>query len=85
MPNATIVVDADTGLIVGGKSLPFVPGAGFVGLDSAYRDYREVAGIKLPFYSEARFANRLLGRVVIQFSASEICVDEADLFHLPSD
>jgi CubicO group peptidase (beta-lactamase class C family) len=85
MPNATIVVDADTGLIVGGKSLPFVPGAGFVGLDSAYRDYREVAGIKLPFYSEARFANPLLGRVVIQFNASEIRVDEADLFHLPSD
>ena len=82
-PDATIIVNADTGLIVGEHRLQSVPGVGFVGLTTSYSDFREVAGMTIPFHTESKFANPLLGKVVVQIDASEIDTSESNRFDLP--
>jgi len=85
MPGATIVVDGETGLVVGDQRLQFLPGVGFVGLESTYSDFREVAGMTLPFHIESRYASPLLGKVVVQYDSHQVGASASDLFDLPTD
>lgn len=80
MPGSTILVDAQTGLINAVKQLQFIPGMGFVGLQSQYSDFREVAGMTMPFHLQTKCASPLIGNMTIQFETHEVGVDATGLF-----
>ncbi|MCR9291577.1 MAG: beta-lactamase family protein [bacterium] len=82
LPGSSMVVDAESGLIVAEQSLQFVPGAGFIGAEFSYADFRDVAGMQLPFRVESKFMNPLIGSVVIQFDEVEVGVEDTRLFEL---
>jgi hypothetical protein len=83
LPAQTLFLDASTGLITASHSLQFLPGAGFVGMETQYRDYRDVAGMKLPFLIESKFATPMIGKVIVQYAQAEVGVASDDLFQLP--
>ncbi len=83
LPGWTIFVDADSGHITAEHSLQYLPGAGYIGVETNYSDFREVAGLILPFRTESKFANPLLGRVIIQFDAFEVGLQAGDRFEIP--
>lgn len=82
LPGLSMIVDAESGLIVAEQSLQFVPGAGFIGAETSYADFRDVAGMQLPFRVESKFMNPLIGSVVIQFDEVEVGVEDTSLFEL---
>ena len=85
LPGATLIVDTESGLVVGAKRIHFVPGMGYVGLETRYQDFREVGGITLPFKIESKHSNAMIGKVVVSFDNSESGLETADLFELPDE
>lgn len=83
VPTVAFVVDTETHLVKGAKRVQFAPGLGFIGIETKYSVYREIAGVTLPLKIESQYANRLMGKVVIEFKEFESGIDEADLFVLP--
>ena len=68
---ATLFVDEASGRVVRTESLVQVPGLGILGVAVQFGDFREVGGMVLPFRSEARYAAKLLGRVVTTMTEAE--------------
>lgn len=74
----SLYVDAHTGLLVAEALVPTIPGAGEVGVWIDYDDWRDVAGIKLPFRVSIEYASVLLGTSTSTYDAFETNVSVAD-------
>ena len=85
MPGVTLCVDSASNLVKGAKRIQFIPGLGFVGVQTKYGDFREVGGMTLPFKIESQHANPLIGNMVITFNESETGIGASDLFDFPRD
>ena len=85
LPGKTFLVDSDSGKIVAEQSLQFVPGVGFLGASTKYSDFRETAGITLPFHVETKLSHALLGSTVIQIESIEVGADAEGRFELPQN
>lgn len=83
-PTTTLIVDAESGRLIGEQGLVFVAGAGVLGVETQYDDFRSVAGLQLPMRIESKFANPLLGKVVIQFDKVTTGLEPGERFKLPS-
>ena len=82
-PGATMILDATSGQIVGQQRLEFIPGAGFIGVEDTYADFRQVAGMTLPFRIVSKYAHPALGEVVVQYDSQQVGESASDLFELP--
>ena len=85
VPGVTLYVDTETNRVKGANRIQFVPGMGFVGVQSQYGDFREVGGVTLPFKIESKHANPLIGKMIISFNEGESGISGSNLFDLPSD
>ncbi|MCH6557350.1 MAG: hypothetical protein IH803_03935 [Nitrospirae bacterium] len=74
-PGATMVVDETTGLVRQIHTLQQLPGVGIVGVRTAFADFRDVGGMRLPFRAVAKFASQLIGRVVTTLDNAETGVE----------
>lgn len=82
-PGASLIIDQQSGRLVGEKSLQYAPGAGFVGYKTTYGDFRDVEGMTLPFRIVSQASNAMIGKTTIEFDTVETNADEGDLFTLP--
>ncbi len=57
-PVSTMFVDEATGRVVRVDSLVQVPGVGIVGVQTTFEDFRDVAGMLLPFRTVATVSAR---------------------------
>lgn len=85
-PGSTVFVDEATGVILRTDALTQIPGLGIVGVRAYYGDFRDVGGMRLPFESKARYANRFLGKVITRFESAETGLDmPEDAFSPPRE
>jgi hypothetical protein len=83
LPPLTRYVSARTGLLLKEEAWVTVKAAGTVQLVVRYEDYREVAGVKIPFRLTSE--SRLTGKQVMQFTeATPNAEIRADTFALPN-
>lgn len=85
LPDATFVVDRSTGRIVGQQRLEFLPGAGFVGVQEKYSDFRQVQGMTIPFHIVTRLAHPAIGEMVTRYESFEINDVSSEMFELPAE
>ncbi len=82
--NSTVTLDAETGLVVHEDLVMMAPGIGALPMEVQYDDYREVAGIMLPF--QIRSENMWQGIAIIEFDSIETNIELAeDAFAAPPD
>jgi hypothetical protein len=82
-PPLTRYVSARTGLLLKEQAWVTVKAAGTVPVTVRYEDYREVAGVKIPFRLTSE--SRLTGKQVMQFTEAKPNVGiRADTFTLPN-
>jgi CubicO group peptidase (beta-lactamase class C family) len=83
-PPLTRYVSARTGLLLKEEAWVTVKTAGTVPLTVCYEDYREVAGVKVPFRLTSE--SRLTGKQIMQFTEARPNVEiGTDTFALPKD
>ena len=80
---STRLVDYDTGLFVGADCLEVIPMVGTVGYRSSFGDFRDVAGMQVPFAVRIDYQNQLLGVVEFKYDAVETDVEPGDAFEPP--
>jgi CubicO group peptidase (beta-lactamase class C family) len=81
----SLYVDAETGLLLAEGFVPTVPGLGEIGVWIDYDDWREVAGVKLPFQVAVEYASPLLGTATSKYETIEANVEApAGAFRLES-
>ena len=77
-PGATMFVLEESGLVIRSETLSQVPGVGIVGIQTDYRDFRDVGGMQLPFRTASKYATPLIGRIVTTWDNIESGVDVPD-------
>ncbi len=77
-PGSTMFIDEASGLVRLTYSLAQLPGLGIVGVQTRYGDFRDIGGMQLPFRAVAKFASKLIGRVVTQLEESEAGVEVSE-------
>ncbi|MFT7463986.1 MAG: CubicO group peptidase (beta-lactamase class C family), partial [Pseudohongiellaceae bacterium] len=80
---ATKLIDLETDRLADEDRLENVPGLGLTGLQIAYRDYRDVEGVMLPFAINSRFGNQFLPEVRVVIETVETHVEAGDLLSPP--
>jgi hypothetical protein len=63
-PATTYYVDGRTGRLGREDGMTFIPNLGRVGRRMTFRDFREVAGVLLPWRTEIELANPMIGAIV---------------------
>ena len=82
VPNRTLYVSVDSGLILKEKTVWISDKVGEVPIETTYSDYRTVNGIQLPFKTVS--GNPLTGKLVMQFeSATTLTALPKDAFVIP--
>lgn len=71
----TFFVDWKTGRLGRMDRIAFVEGMGRIGLQAQFGDYRDVSGILLPFKTQVRLSNSMIGTVVTTIDAYELGVE----------
>jgi hypothetical protein len=74
----SMYIDAESGLLVAESFVPTIPGLGEVGVQVDYEDWRDVAGIKLPFRVVVEYASPLLGTATSAYEKFETNVEAAE-------
>jgi hypothetical protein len=69
---STKIIDVKTGLLAAHQTIEFLPGAGFVGVQTTFEDYREVRGMQLPFRVVSQYATSLMGELRFRFEIVEV-------------
>ena len=83
IPSRTLFIDAETAHILKLRSAEIGPSVGKIPVTVRYEDYRDVAGMRLPFRIVSK--NPIHGKAVIQFSTIETDVQHPpDAFTLES-
>ena len=82
IPNRTLYVNQDSGLIVKEKTALLIPGIGQLPVELTFDDYRSVNGVMLPFYVAAE--NAASGQTVIQYEAA-VSLDSPFDYELTAD
>jgi CubicO group peptidase (beta-lactamase class C family) len=83
IPTRTLYIDAETAHLLKLRSAEMSPGIGTIPVTVRYEDYRDVAGLRLPFRIVSK--NSIHGKAVIQFSTIETDVQlPPDAFTLES-
>ncbi|PCH80352.1 MAG: hypothetical protein COB96_03475 [Planctomycetota bacterium] len=82
-PAPTLIIEAGSGIVLGEDSIPFVEGIGRLGQHVRFSDYRDVSGMRLPFTTRAKYANRMIGTVMSTVTDFELGVElPAGIFEL---
>lgn len=81
LPRVTAYVDAETGDVVRTDELALIGGGLMIPVTSTYEDFREVAGLRIPFTTTSWTEQS--GSVVISIGASEVDVDAEDDWFQP--
>jgi hypothetical protein len=66
-----LVVEADTGRLVGDRHIEFVPGIGRIGTRVQYLDYKDVSGVQLPSRVTQQYPTPILGRIELTYETFE--------------
>jgi len=66
-----IYLDAANGLTSGYDEVYAIPGAGMIGCEVRYADYREVEGVQIPFKSTVKYSGQNLGTWTYQIEKLE--------------
>lgn len=74
-PARTFFVDAETGRMLGEDNVLLVEGVGMLGQRLRYDDFRDVAGMTLPFSIKARFSNPMFGTSESTLTGFELGVE----------
>ena len=61
-PARILVVEEETGRLVGDRHIDMVPGVGRIGVRVQYLDYKEVDGVQFPWRVTQTYLTPLLGR-----------------------
>jgi CubicO group peptidase (beta-lactamase class C family) len=78
--SATKLIDLETDYLADEDRIEIVPGLGEVGLQVAYRDFRDVEGVMLPFTVNSRYGHPFLPKIQVTFETVETRVEaEGDL------
>jgi CubicO group peptidase (beta-lactamase class C family) len=70
-PSRALVVEAETGRLVGDRHIEIVPGVGRIGKRVQYREYKDVGGVQLPSRVTHNYPTPLLGRFEHTFESFE--------------
>ena len=80
---STFFVDANTGRVIGEDKVNLVPGMGLMGMRMRFADFRDVSGMLLPYKTQIKFANPMIGTVWTTISKMELGVElPEDTFRL---
>lgn len=74
-PATTLYIEYETGRIQMADGLTFMSGLGRIGYRVKFEDFREQAGVVLPFRTVTTIPNGLIGSVVTQFDTLELGVE----------
>lgn len=80
---ATMLVDEETGKLVGQERLAIIPGLGVIGTSIRYGDFREVGGVLLPFSLKTAYATPLIGDATTKVDSAEVVEPAAGMFDAP--
>lgn len=79
----TYFVDADSGRVLGEDVVKLLDGMGMMGLRIRFDDFRDVSGMLLPYKTQIRFANPMIGSIYSTVTSVEVGVELAEgLFQL---
>ncbi len=82
---AAMLVDEQSGLLLGVEKQVVIPGLGVVGASVRHSDFRDVGGVKLPFKSETTFASPMLGKSFAVIDSAQVgAATSADSFADPT-
>ena len=73
-PAPTLGIDEETGRVVGEMSL-IDSGVGRMARRLRFGDFREVSGMLLPFKTQVKFANPMIGKAVLTVDEVELGVE----------
>jgi CubicO group peptidase (beta-lactamase class C family) len=76
--SATKLIDLETDQLADEDRLEIVPGMGLLGLQLAYRDFRDVEGVMLPFRINSRYGHPLMPKIAVMIETVETRVDAED-------
>ena len=80
---STFFVDANTGRVIGEDKVSLIPGMGQMGMRMRFEDFRDVSGMLLPYKTQIKFANPMIGTVWTTISEMELGVElPEDAFRL---
>ena len=74
--SATRLIDLETDRLADEDRLQILPGLGLIGLQVAYRDFRDVEGVMLPFTVNSRYGHPLMPKIQVTFETVETQVDD---------
>ncbi len=83
--SSTKLINLDSGLLTEEDRIALVPGMGKIGLQLAYRDYRDIEGVMIPFQINMKYSNALLGEAKITYETVETGVDANEILAPPID
>jgi CubicO group peptidase (beta-lactamase class C family) len=79
----TLVVDAETGHVVGSDTVVYLPMLGRIGQKSRSGEFREVHGMTIPFRTAVEYPNPMIGTIVVEIQETTIVTDlEEGAFYL---
>jgi len=81
--NATKLINLETGRLADEDLLEIVPGVGLIGVQVAYRDFRDVEGVMLPFTVNSRYGHPFMPEIKVTFDTVETRVDDEDRLEPP--
>jgi CubicO group peptidase (beta-lactamase class C family) len=70
-PSSTFLLDEESGRVLGVERLLLLPGLGDLGASVRFYDWRDVAGMSLPFRVETEYPTPLLGTITLQIESAE--------------
>ena len=82
IPGISLIVDNASGRVISDKRIQFAAGMGYVGSETTFSDFRETAGVTLPFKISTKHSSALLGTITVTFDKIESGVSSEGLFDL---
>ena len=70
----TLYIDEGSGRLIRSDALVMVPGIGIVGVQTMFDDYRDVAGMQIPFKTKSKFQHPMIGIVEVAYEEAEVGV-----------
>lgn len=82
-PASTYFVDANSGRVIGEDRVSLMPGMGMIGMRMRFADFRDVSGMLLPYKTQTKFSNPMIGTAWTTISEIELGVElPVNAFHL---
>lgn len=85
-PAATYFVDAESGRVLGEDKVMLMDGMGMMGMRIRFEDFRDVSGMLLPYKTQIKFSNPMIGSIYSTVTSIDLGVElPVGLFQLEDE